>query len=56
MASEKIEKILEEVKSLSVLELFELEKSIEEAFGVSAAAMAVAAPAGGETAGPAEVE
>lgn len=56
MASEKIEKILEEVKSLSVLELFELEKSIEEAFGVSAAAMAVAAPAGGETAGPNEVE
>jgi len=56
MASTKIEKILEEVKSLTVMELFELEKGIEDAFGVSAAAMAVAAPAGGESAGPAEVE
>lgn len=57
MASTKIEKILEEVKSLSVLELFELEKGIEDAFGVSAAALAVAAPAGGgESAAPAEVE
>jgi large subunit ribosomal protein L7/L12 len=57
MASTKIEKILEEVKSLSVIELFELEKGIEEAFGVSAAALAVAAPAaGGEAAGAAAVE
>ncbi|MBN1775498.1 MAG: 50S ribosomal protein L7/L12 [Oscillospiraceae bacterium] len=57
MASTKIEKILEEVKSLSVMELFELEKGIEDAFGVSAAALAVAAPAaGGEAAGAAAVE
>lgn len=45
MASEKILAIVEEVKALSVLELNELVKAIEEEFGVSAAAMAVAAPA-----------
>ena len=38
-------KIIEEIKSASVLELNELVKAIEEEFGVSAAAMAVAAPA-----------
>lgn len=38
-------KILEEIKGASVLELNELVKAIEEEFGVSAAAMAVAAPA-----------
>lgn len=47
MPSEKIAKILEEVKSLSVMELLELEKGIEEEFGVSAAALAVSAPAAG---------
>lgn len=47
MASEKILKFVEEVKTLSVLELNELVKAIEEEFGVSAAAMAVAAPAAG---------
>ena len=46
MASEKITKLLEEIKTLSVMELFELEKGIEDEFGVSAAAVAVAAPAG----------
>lgn len=46
MASEKITKLLDEIKTLSVMELFELEKGIEEEFGVSAAAVAVAAPAG----------
>jgi large subunit ribosomal protein L7/L12 len=55
MASEKVTKILEEVKTLTVMELFELEKGIEEEFGVSAAALAVAAPAaGGEAAAVAE--
>ena len=55
MASEKVTTILEEVKTLTVMELFELEKGIEEAFGVSAAALAVAAPAaGGEAAAVAE--
>ena len=46
--SEKIANIIEEVKAMSVLELSELVKAIEEEFGVSAAAaVAVAAPAGG---------
>lgn len=50
-----IAKIIEEVKSMTVLELNELVKAIETEFGVSAAAMAVAAPsAGAEAAAPAE--
>ena len=40
-------KLLEEVKGMSVLELNDFVKMLEEEFGVSAAAMAVAAPAGG---------
>lgn len=44
MASEKILSLVEEVKKLTVLELNELVKAIEEEFGVSAAApVAVAA-------------
>lgn len=51
MASEKVTAIVEELKALSVLELSELVKAVEEEFGVSAAAaVAVAAPAGGEAA------
>ena len=38
MASEKITAIIEEVKAMTVLELSELVKAIEEEFGVSAAA------------------
>ncbi len=47
MASEKITNILEEIKSLTILELNDLVKAVEEEFGVSAApvAMAGAAPA-----------
>ena len=45
--SEIVTKILDEIKELKVLELNELVKAIEEEFGVSAAAMAVAAPAAG---------
>ena len=48
MASEKIDKIVAEVEGLTVLELNELVKAIEEKFGVSAAApvmVAGAAPA-----------
>lgn len=56
MASEKIAKILEDVKSLSVLELNELVKTLEEAFDVSAAAMVAAAPAAGGAAVQAEEE
>ena len=40
MASEKIVAIVEAVKSLSILELNELVKAVEEEFGVSAAAPA----------------
>ena len=47
MASEKITAMIEEVKSLTVLELAELVHALEETFGVSAAAAAVAAPAAG---------
>ena len=44
MASEKVLNLIEEVKSLTVLELSEVVKALEEEFGVSAAApMAVAA-------------
>ena len=44
MASEKVTKLIEDVKALTVLELSELVKALEEEFGVSAAApMAVAA-------------
>ena len=53
MASEKITAMIEEVKSLTVLELNELVKALEEEFGVSAAAMAAPA-AGGAAAAPAE--
>ena len=48
MASEKIVKFIEDIKALTVLELNDLVKAIEEEFGVSAAApvmMAGAAPA-----------
>ena len=47
MASEKIAKFVEEVKTLSVMELSELVKALETEFGVSASAVAVAAPAAG---------
>ena len=55
MASEKILAMIEEVKALSVLELNELVKALEEEFGVSAAAVA-AAPAAGAAAGAAAEE
>ena len=42
MASEKITKFVEEIKTLTVLELNELVKAIEEEFGVSAAAPVMA--------------
>jgi large subunit ribosomal protein L7/L12 len=45
--SEKLEKILNEVGELSVLELNELVKAFEEKFGVSATAVAVAGPVAG---------
>ena len=55
MASEKITAIIEELKTLTVLELADLVHAVEEEFGVSAAAaVAVAGPAA--EAGPAEEE
>ena len=49
MASEKVTQLIEEVKALTVLELSELVKALEEEFGVSAAAPVamMAAPAAG---------
>ncbi len=55
MASEKITNFVEEIKKLSVLELNELVKAIEEEFGVSAAAP-VAVAGGGAAAAPVEEE
>ena len=55
MASEKITAMIEEVKTLSVLELAELVHALEEECGVSAAAAAAPA-AGAAAAAPAEEE
>ena len=46
MASEKITAIVESVKALTLLELNELVKAVEEEFGVSAAPVAAVAVAG----------
>ena len=54
MASEKITAMIEEVKSLTVLELNDLVKALEEEFGVSAAAMAAPAAGGAATGAAAE--
>ena len=57
MASEKVTAIIEELKVLTVLELAELVKAVEEEFGVSAAAaVAVAAPAAGGAAAEEKTE
>lgn len=49
--------LIEEIKNMSVLELSELVKALEEEFGVSASAsVAVAAPAAGGGAAPAAAE
>ena len=51
MASEKITNIVEEIKTLTILELADLVKAVEEEFGVSAAApVGVVAVAGGAAA------
>jgi large subunit ribosomal protein L7/L12 len=47
---------IDELKSISVLELSERIKALEEEFGVSATAVAAAAPAGGGGAEPVEAE
>lgn len=57
MAADKVQKIVDSIKELSVVEAFELKKALEEAFDVKASApmmaampMAGAAPAAGEPA------
>ena len=52
------EQLIEEIKQMSVLELSQLVKALEEEFGVTAAApvAVAAAPAGGAAAGPAADE
>ncbi len=47
VANSKLASIIESVKALSVMELADLVKALEKEFGVSAAAVAVAGPAGG---------
>jgi large subunit ribosomal protein L7/L12 len=57
--SEKLAAIISDIEKLSVLELADLVKALEEKFGVSAAApmmMAGAAPAAGGDAAPAEAK
>ncbi len=54
MASEKITAILEEIKSLTILELADLVKEVENEFGVSAAAPVAVAGAAAAGAAPAE--
>jgi len=57
MATLTIDEIVEAIKNMSVLEVAELVKRLEEEFGVSAAAMVAAAPAAGAAAGaPAQAE
>ena len=56
MASEKITNFVEEIKTLTVLELNELVKAIEEEFGVSAAAPVAVAAAPVAGAAPAAEE
>ena len=51
---EKIEKLIEEIDALTVVELNDLVKAIEEKYGVSA--VAAAAPAAGGAAGGADAE
>ena len=52
--SDKVVKLIEDVKALTVLELSELVKALEEEFGVSAAPVAVAGVAAGPAAAAAE--
>lgn len=48
--SDKVQKIITEIEALSVLELADLVKALEEKFGVSAAVAVASAPAGGASA------
>jgi len=54
VANSKLAQIIETVKNLTVMELADLVHALEKEFGVSAAAVAVAGPAGGAAAPAAE--
>jgi len=55
MAEAKVEELINSIKNLTVLELADLVKALEQEFGISAAApVAAAAPAAAEAAAPAE--
>ncbi|MBQ3927349.1 MAG: 50S ribosomal protein L7/L12 [Clostridia bacterium] len=56
MASEKITAIIDEIKGLTLLELNELVKAVEEEFGVSAAAPVAGVAVAGGAAAPAAEE
>ena len=56
MATEKTTQILEEIKSLTLLEMKDLVAALEEEFGVSAAAPVAVGGAGAGAAAPAEEE
>ncbi len=56
MASEKITNIVEEIKSLTLIELADLVKAVEDEFGVSAAAPVGVVAAAGAAAAPAAEE
>lgn len=56
MASEKVVKLLDDIKALTILEMNELVKALEEEFGVTAAPVAVAGAAAGGAAAPAAEE
>jgi large subunit ribosomal protein L7/L12 len=56
MTQEKMDELIKSIEEMSVLDLSQLVKALEERFGVTAAApmMAAAAPAAGAAAAPAE--
>lgn len=57
MSSNSFEKMIQDIGNMSVIELNDFVKALEEKFGVSAAAMSAgAAPAAGATAGAAQAE
>ena len=56
MAASATDKVFDEIGKMTVLELVELKKKIEDEWGITAAAPVAVAAAGGGAAAPAEVE
>ncbi|MBQ3894288.1 MAG: 50S ribosomal protein L7/L12 [Clostridia bacterium] len=54
--TEKIQQIIDTIDTMTVLELYDLVKAIEEKYGVTAAAAVAVAPTAGGEAAPAEAE